>query len=126
MASCDDPWSTLQKNFVALSEKLDLNDAFVGILYQEGFIDRRHCERLRSPSSSSTEERDNNVNLLLLEILPRQSNARFSVFCNCLRQSSQEHLADILEYGEERVDGTCTSPPRCTYSLIRRPVLRIQ
>jgi hypothetical protein len=103
----DDPWSTLQKNFVTLSKKLDLNEEFIGVLYQEGFLDRPQCERLRSSSSSGIEERKNSIDLLLLDILPRQSTARFGVFCCCLRRSNQEHLANLLEYGGERLsDGT--------------------
>ena len=88
----DDPWASLQKNFVALSKKLELNETLTSILYQEGFIDSQDYDRLRSSESHSSK-----VYLLLVDRLPRQSSGRYSLFCECLRKSGQDHVADILE-----------------------------
>ena len=105
MANADDPWAALQKNFVIFSKKLDLNDTFVRILYQEEFLERQQCDSLLSNSGSSgpdsAKERAAVIDRLLLEKLPCQSSTRFGDFCNCLRKSGQEHLANILEHGEE-------------------------
>lgn len=89
----------MDSNYEALVDLLDTCD-LISRLYSNGVINRRHFDFISSKSTT------NEKNKALLEILSRCSLRSFDKTIICLRESNQDHIAEILETGESKHDST--------------------
>lgn len=84
--------SVLDSNYYALIDILDTFE-LINLLYSKEVINKRHRNFI---SSKSTPEDRNEA---LLEILRRCSLYSYKQTIICLRESNQNHIAEILETG---------------------------
>lgn len=84
--------SILDKNYDSLRNHLDLTD-LLGRLFSAKVINKRQMDFI---SSKPTYDR----NHAFLGILRRRSLRDYNQAIRCLRETKQDHIADILECGE--------------------------
>ena len=98
-----DPWRALRSNFVYLSQKLRISVELLGHLLESSLVTRDDYQTLKS--SRPTYE---NMDKLLIDILPTRPPTDFPVFCRILRTVGQDHVATVLERSTEPLPETTT------------------
>lgn len=97
------PWNKLIDNETLLLEQLRVTEDVLLTLCRENLITTEELAHFRS-----IEDRSEKIRTLLFDVLQYQDPTFFPVFCDVLRRSNQDEIADRLDDDrarEERRDG---------------------
>jgi len=73
-----------------LNDNTDLQTSLLDLLFQKECITRRQAERLKSCKMP------HEANSILYDIMSRKSVAQFRIFLDCLKETDQQHVVDLL------------------------------
>ena len=90
------PWNRLVQNEALLLDQFRVTEDVLLTLSREKLITTEELDRIRA-----LQDRTEKIRALLFDVLQYQDPALFPVFCDLLRKSKQDDMADLLDDDED-------------------------